>query len=146
LLRRLSAHGIASEHVDFTEFRPRGDYLRSYHEIDLGLDTFPYNGHTTSLDSFWMGVPVVTRVGRTCVGRAGLSQLHHLDLTNLACNTDEAFVETAVALAGDLARLSALRGQLRARMENSPLMDAARFTRHIEQAYRSMWDAYRSSH
>jgi predicted O-linked N-acetylglucosamine transferase (SPINDLY family) len=145
LLRRLSAHGIASEHVDFTEFRPRGDYLRSYHAIDLGLDTFPYNGHTTSLDSFWMGVPVVTRVGRTCVGRAGLSQLHHLDLTDLACDTDEAFVETAVALGGNLARLSALRGQLRARMENSPLMDAARFTRHIEDAYRSMWRTYRAS-
>jgi predicted O-linked N-acetylglucosamine transferase (SPINDLY family) len=80
------------------------------------------------------------------VGRAGLSQLHHLDLTDLASDTDEAFVETAVALAGNLARLSALRSQLRARMENSPLMDAARFTRHIEQAYRSMWDAYRISH
>ena len=75
LSQRLSEHGIAAARVDFRAFQPRGDYLRTYRDIDLGLDTFPYNGHTTSLDSLWMGVPVVTRVGRTCVGRGGRSQL-----------------------------------------------------------------------
>ena len=54
--------------------------METYHQIDIGLDTFPYNGHTTSLDSFWMGVPVVTLVGQTVVGRAGLSQLTNLGL------------------------------------------------------------------
>jgi len=142
LLQRLAAQGIAAERVDFTPFRARAEYLRSYHDIDLGLDTFPYNGHTTSLDSLWMGVPVVTRVGRTCVGRGGLSQLYHLDLLELAAETDSAFIAAAVALGSDLPRLAALRGQLRGRLESSPLMDAGRFAKHIEAAYREVWTDY----
>jgi predicted O-linked N-acetylglucosamine transferase (SPINDLY family) len=145
LTERLGAHGIAAEQVRFTAFRPRAEYLRSYHEIDLGLDTFPYNGHTTSLDALWMGVPIVTRVGETCVGRGGLSQLFHLDLLDLAAESDAAFVDTAVALARDLDRLSALRTSLRARIEASALMDAARFARNIEHAYRGAWSAYCAS-
>jgi predicted O-linked N-acetylglucosamine transferase (SPINDLY family) len=123
-------------------FRPRGEYLRTYHEIDIGLDTLPYNGHTTSLDAFWMGVPTVTRLGRTCVGRAGLSQLHQLGLAELAAESDDAFIGRIVALAADLPRLAALRARLRPRMESSPLMDAARFARHLEAAYRQAWSNY----
>jgi protein O-GlcNAc transferase len=139
LSQRLCAHGIAAERVEFRAFQPRGEYLRSYHDIDLGLDTFPYNGHTTSLDSLWMGVPVVSRVGRTSVGRGGLTQLFQLDLLELAAESDEAFVAIAVALGRDLARLAALRRQLRARLERSTLMDAPRFARHVEHAYRETW-------
>ncbi|MFP3739832.1 hypothetical protein SB860_33850, partial [Burkholderia sp. SIMBA_019] len=75
LLTRLARHGIDAARVRFVPFQPRDAYLRTWHEIDLALDTLPYNGHTTSLDAMWMGVPVVTRVGTTCAGRAGLSQL-----------------------------------------------------------------------
>jgi protein O-GlcNAc transferase len=145
LLQRFSAHGVPEAGIDFCEFRPRQEYLQHYHDIDLGLDTFPYNGHTTSFDSLWMGVPVVTRVGNTCVGRAGVSQLHHLRLLELAARTDEEFVEAAVALGGDRARLGRLRGELRGRLEASPLMDATRFTRHMEDVYRSVWHSYRST-
>jgi protein O-GlcNAc transferase len=142
LLQRLAAFDIAAQRVDFVEFRPRVEYLRSYHDIDFGLDTIPYNGHTTSLDALWMGVPVVTRVGRTCVGRGGHSQLFHLDLPDLAAETDAAFVSAAVALGNDLQRLAKLRGQLRARLQGSPLMDAGRFARNIEHAYRQAWDMH----
>ena len=138
LLARLSVVGVAADRVRFMPFQPRLEYLRTHHEIDVGLDTFPYGGHTTSLDSFWMGVPVVTRVGSTCVGRAGLSQLHSLDLLDLAADTDAAFVRTAVALAEDLPRLSKLRQELRLRFERSVLMDRAAFARNIEAAYRQM--------
>jgi protein O-GlcNAc transferase len=140
LLQRLAVEDIAAERVEFHPFRPRGDYLRSYHGIDLGLDTFPYNGHTTSLDSLWMGVPVVTRVGRTSVGRGGLSQLFQLDLLELAAESDDEFVRVAVGLGSDLVRLAVLRRELRARLERSALMDAPRFARQIEGAYR---DAFR---
>jgi protein O-GlcNAc transferase len=116
--------------------------LRSYRDIDLGLDTFPYNGHTTSLDSLWMGVPVVTRVGGTGVGRGGLSQLFQLDLLDLAAESDEAFVAIAASLGKDLNRLAALRRELRARLERSALMDAPRFARHMEHALRNAWRAY----
>jgi predicted O-linked N-acetylglucosamine transferase (SPINDLY family) len=141
-LQRLEALGVAKERIECVSFRPRAQYLASYQQIDLGLDTFPYNGHTTSLDSFWMGVPVVTRVGHTCVGRGGWSQLFQLNLTELAGETDEQFVEIAVALASDLPRLAQLRRDLRGRLQNSPLMDGPRFARNVEAAYRRMWSEF----
>ena len=112
---------------------------RLYNRIDLGLDPLPYNGHTTSLDAFWMGVPTITLIGKTVVGRAGWSQLCNLGLQELAARTPEEYVEIAVQLAGDLPRLQELRATLRARMRASPLMDGKRFARHMEQAYRQMW-------
>lgn len=131
--------GITRDRICFADFLPQPDYLAQYHRIDIGLDTFPYNGHTTSLDSYWMGVPVVTLVGNTVVGRAGLSQLTNLGLKQLIAETPERFVEIAVELAGDLERLRTLRSSLREQMRSSPLMDAPRFARNIEAAYREMW-------
>ena len=141
-VERLEQEGIAPDRVGFVSYRPRRQYLEQYHDIDLMLDTFPYNGHTTSLDALWMGVPVVTLVGRTVVGRAGLSQLTNLGLPELAATTPEEFVRIAVELAGDLSRLASLRASLRDRMGASPLMDAARFARGIEAAYRTMWQRW----
>lgn len=139
LAGRIEQQGIDIQRVGFVPFQPRADYLRTYHQIDLGLDTFPYNGHTTSLDSLWMGVPVVTRAGQTAVGRGGLSQLFNLGLSELAAHSDDAFVRIAVELANDRSRLADLRQGLRSRMQQSPLMDGARFARHVEAAYREVW-------
>src|SRR5262249_39170891 len=71
LIAAFDRRGIAADRIFPVEMRPRPEYLKLYQQIDIGLDTFPYNGHTTSLDSYWMGVPVVTLVGQTVVGRAG---------------------------------------------------------------------------
>ena len=131
--------GVGAERLEFVSHQPRRKYLELYHRIDLGLDTLPYNGHTTSLDSFWMGVPVVNLVGKTIVGRAGFCQLTNLKLPELIASTPEDYVQIATALAEDLSRLAALRSTLRPRMEKSPLMDASRFARDIEAAYREMW-------
>jgi predicted O-linked N-acetylglucosamine transferase (SPINDLY family) len=135
----LQSDGIHPDRIDLVARLPRRQYLQLYHRIDVGLDTFPYNGHTTSLDSFWMGVPVVTLVGKTLVGRGGLSQLSNLGLTELIAQTPQQYVEIAARLAKDLTRLLEIRGTLRARMESSPLMDASRFARNMEAAYREMW-------
>jgi predicted O-linked N-acetylglucosamine transferase (SPINDLY family) len=86
-----------------------------------------------------MGVPVITIVGQTVVGRAGLCQLNNLDLPELIADVPEQFVKIASDLAHDLPRLSQLRATLRKRMERSPLMDADRFTRNVEAAYRTIW-------
>ena len=112
----------------------------------MGLDTFPYNGHTTSLDSMWMGVPVVTLIGKTAVGRAGFSQLSNIGLTELAAGDEKSFVRIASELASNLPRLATLRSQLRQRMQSSPLMDAPRFARDIEAAYRVMWRRWCQDH
>ncbi|MGD0771023.1 MAG: tetratricopeptide repeat protein [Tepidisphaeraceae bacterium] len=125
--------------VEFVDRQDRAAYLKTCDRIDIGLDTFPYNGHATSLDCLWMGVPVVTLIGRTVVGRAGLSQLTNLGLTELIAQTPEQYVQIAVELAKDLPRLAEMRRTLRARMQASPLMDAPGFARDIEAAYRQMW-------
>ena len=145
LRQRLAAHGISGERATFVPYRARAEYLRSYHDIDLGLDTFPYNGHTTSLDSLWMGVPTISRVGATCVGRGGLSQLYQLGLEPLAAHSDQGFVYAAVALGQNLPLLARLRQELRPRLERSPLMDAPRFARHMEALYRRLGGDGRAS-
>jgi predicted O-linked N-acetylglucosamine transferase (SPINDLY family) len=139
MLERFTEAGIDPRRIEFVAYQSRRKYMETYHRIELGLDTFPYNGHTTSLDSFWMGVPVVTLIGSRAVARAGWCQLSNLGLAELAGETPEQFVRVAAELAKDLPRLGELRATLRRRMEQSPLMDARKFARSIEAAYRGMW-------
>jgi predicted O-linked N-acetylglucosamine transferase (SPINDLY family) len=139
VLQLLEQEGIAPQRLEFVPHQPRRQYLESYQRMDLGLDTFPYNGHTTSLDSIWMGVPVITRAGQTAVGRGGVSLLSNLGLPELVAHSAEEYVRIAAALANDLPRLTDLRATLRQRMERSPLMAAPRFARNMEEAYRQMW-------
>jgi len=135
----LRQEGIDPRRVEFVEHGSRVTYLRYYHRLDIALDPFPYNGHTTSLDALWMGVPVVSLAGSRSISRAGLSQLSHLGLEEWVAFSEEDYVEKAMRLAHDLPRLAHLRSTLRARMEASPLMDAPRFTRSIEGVYRTLW-------
>jgi predicted O-linked N-acetylglucosamine transferase (SPINDLY family) len=136
ILRR---DGIESHRVEFVELLPRQAYLEQYHRVDIVLDTFPYNGHTTSLDALWMGVPVVSLVGERSVSRAGLSQLSNLGHAEWTAFSEDEYVEIAVRLSEDFPRLAELRATLRTRMEAATLMDAPRFARGIESAYRAMW-------
>jgi predicted O-linked N-acetylglucosamine transferase (SPINDLY family) len=135
----LEREGVASHRVEFVDSLPRNEYLALYHRLDVVLDTYPYHGHTTSLDALWMGVPVVSLTGARPVSRAGFSQLSNLGLEELATFSQEQFVKVAVALSEDLARLADLRANLRPRLESSLLMNAPHFTRQIESAYRAMW-------
>jgi protein O-GlcNAc transferase len=139
VLEQLKPFGIASERVEFIERKRRPAYLAEYQRIDLCLDTLPYNGHTTSLDAFWMGVPVLTQIGKTVVGRAGFSQLTNLQLPDFTAETDEQFIELGRRWASDLSSLSEIRRTLRDRMSASPLMDGKRFARNMEASLRQMW-------
>ncbi|HEY3899011.1 MAG TPA: tetratricopeptide repeat protein [Chthoniobacter sp.] len=138
----LQQEGIDPSRVDFVEPRPRREYLEFYHRVDLVLDTYPYNGHTTSLDALWMGVPVITFVGTRPVSRGGFSQLSNLGLAELAAFSEEEYVRIAARIASDLPRLADLRATLRSRMETSVLMNSRHFARQIEAAYRAMWQQW----
>jgi protein O-GlcNAc transferase len=143
--RVISQLGVEGSRVEFVEFTPRDKYLDLYRRIDLCLDTFPYNGHTTSLDSFWMGVPVVTLCGQTAVSRAGWSQAKNLGLEDrLVAQRPDQFVENAIKIATDLQALSDLRNGLRTKMEKSPLMDGKRFAANFEAALRDIWRRWTS--
>jgi len=138
-LERFAELNIGADRLRFAGFCPRDEYLQRYHEIDIALDTFPYNGHTTSLDSLWMGIPVVSLIGNTPVGRVGLSMLNNIGLPELATDSSGQYVEIARDLAADVRRLKTIRSTLRARMEKSPLMDGPGFARCVEAAYRQAW-------
>jgi protein O-GlcNAc transferase len=142
VIERLSALGTEVTRIELVNYQSRELYLQTYNRIDIGLDTFPYNGHTTSLDALWMGVPVPSRAGETAVSRAGLSFLMNLGLGDLVAHDDDTYVDIVSRLAGEVPRLTDLRATLRARLEASSMMNAPRFTRHLEQAYRDMWQAW----
>lgn len=138
----LQQAGVGPERVRFVGKLPRPQYLELCQQIDIGLDTFPYTGQTTSLDAFWLGVPVVTLVGETVVARAGLSLLENLGLPELIAHDADEYVRIAQELSEDLPRLQEFRQTLRSRLEASSLMDAPRFARNVETAYRQMWRRY----
>ena len=135
----LRQRGIDPNRLIFHASAPLGQYLKQYDQIDIGLDPFPCNGGTTTCDALWMGVPVVTLAGRTAVGRGGVSILSNLGLPELIAQTPQQYIQIASDLAMDAARLGELRRTLRQRMRASPLMNAPRFARNVELAYRQMW-------
>ena len=137
-----ATQGIAAERIRLTGHSPRHEYLAAYQEVDLGLDPFPFNGCTTTMESLWMGVPVVTLRGDRYVGHMGETILKHLDLAECVTDSEEAYIDRAIALVSDLPRLAALRSGLRDRLLKSPLCDGPGFTRDLEAVYRRMWDTW----
>ena len=141
----LVRRGVEAERIQFADYVPaaadlsQGGLLARYHDIDVALDTFPYGGMTTTLDALWMGVPVVSLIGERNLGRAGLSLLSNVGLSEFATKDADGYVDVAVKLAHDLPRLADLRASLRERMRASPILDAAGYTRKVEAAFRGMW-------
>jgi predicted O-linked N-acetylglucosamine transferase (SPINDLY family) len=135
----MAADAIDTNRIGFINRLPIEQYFSQYQRFDVALDTYPYGGGTTTCDALWMGVPVVSRFGQRAVSRAGLSILSNAGLPDLVAKTDERYVEIAKALAADLPRLVELRTTLRDRLRSSPLMDAPRFARNVENAFRTMW-------
>lgn len=146
LQKAFAESGIRTDRIELGGRVSRPEYFERYHRIDIGLDTFPYNGGTTTLDAAWMGVPVVTLTGGTAVQRVGTCIAMNLGLPELVATSTDDYVEKAIALARDLERLSGLRGQLRDRLGRSPLGDPHRFARHLEAAYRDAWHRYCVQH
>jgi len=114
-------------------------HLALYHQIDIALDTMPYNGTTTTCEALWMGVPVLTLRGDRHAGRVGASLLQQLDLAQWVAADEPQFIATGVRLAADLDTLASLRAGLRQRMRASPLLDRQRICRELERHYREVW-------
>jgi predicted O-linked N-acetylglucosamine transferase (SPINDLY family) len=143
ILKVLAAHGgIAPERVCFMGHeQSAADHLQRYHEVDLALDTFPYNGTTTTCEALWMGVPVLTLQGRCHAGMVGASLLSRVGLQQFVAKDQSEYADMAVAWAGKRDNLGELRSGLRERLLASPLMDAGRLARGLEAAYREAWRA-----
>lgn len=136
-------NGIPSARLDLSEatLSPL-EHLRLYGRVDVALDTFPYNGTTTTCEALWMGVPVIVLTGDRHVSRVGVSLLSNLGLTELIAESAEEYLDKAVQLARDPQYLTYLRHNLRTIMRDSILTRAPLFTRSLETAYRSMWQQW----
>lgn len=135
-------HGIDTERIRFSGQSPRDEYLASYNEVDIGLDPFPFSGCTTTVEALWMGIPVITLRGDRFASHMGESIMKNLDLHECVADSQDAYIEKAIALAADLPRLADLRSRLRSRLMNSPLCDGVVFTRDLEAVYRKMWTTW----
>jgi predicted O-linked N-acetylglucosamine transferase (SPINDLY family) len=133
-------HGISQDRIKLIGWLDsKADHLGLYNEIDIALDTFPYNGTTTTCEALWMGVPVVTLAGDRHAGRVGVSLLTQVELNELIATDPDQYVQIAASLAGNLDRLSTLRAGLRGQMAKSPLCNAQVFTQDLERVYREVW-------
>jgi protein O-GlcNAc transferase len=139
LLDQFASEGIDQDRLEFITRVPRRQYLELHRRIDINLDPWPYNGHTTLLDGLWMGVPAVVLEGDAHVSREGAAVMRLMDLRDCVTRTVQDYILSAVRLGCDLPRVSELRHTLRERMKSSALMDGAGLTRRIEAAYQQAW-------
>ncbi len=137
-----AANEIDTNRIDFTAAKDFDSYLSGHADVDIVLDTLPWNGHTVSCHALWMGVPVITLAGNRHSARMGASILTNLDLNDCIANSEPEFIAAAVALSQDTQQLAHLRQALRPRMQASKLCDGKQFTIQLEQQYRRMWQQW----
>jgi predicted O-linked N-acetylglucosamine transferase (SPINDLY family) len=143
LLCRFADQGIAADRIEMRPPSPHPDMLAQYGDIDIALDTFPFNGGMTTLEALWMGVPVVTMDGDGVVSRQTYSALANIGLVDqLSFSGVDDYVSGAISLATDRSRLVAIRRDIRARMAASPICKPDQFAHDLEVLYRQMWVAY----
>jgi predicted O-linked N-acetylglucosamine transferase (SPINDLY family) len=139
-IRRVFADcAVAGERLEFHGRLPFDRFLDLHRRVDIALDPYPYSGATTTFDSLWMGVPVLTLAGEAPMSRSTASLLATLGMPDWIAQTEDQFVELAAGHAGDLSALAALRAGLRDALEGSMLMDCTRFTRQLEELYLRIW-------
>ena len=144
ILSSLTTRGIAPDRVQFRGRLPMQEHLETLAQADLALDTFPYNGHATTCDCLWAGVPVVTLRGDRHAGRVGAGLLHQVGLDVFVAHSVDEYVAIA-SRASDIPALERLRTMLRDQSGSSPLFDTRKRTREIEQIYEEAWERWRES-
>jgi predicted O-linked N-acetylglucosamine transferase (SPINDLY family) len=135
-------HGVTTDRLVFAPYLAKPEHLGRMALADLSLDTLFWGGHTTTSDSLWAGVPVMTMPGRTFASRVAGSLLHAIGLPELIAPSLADYVELAVALAADRDRMSALRRRLAENRLTMPLFDTDRYLRGLERAYRRIWEIH----
>ncbi|MES2710856.1 MAG: hypothetical protein V4653_04695 [Pseudomonadota bacterium] len=140
LTARFAAEGVDAARISLEGAAPHGDFLATYGRIDIALDTFPYNGGTTTTEALWQGVPVLCFTGDRWASRTSRSLLLAAGLDDWVASDLDGYVDTAVALALDPetpGRLAALRLGMRERLRASPVCDATGLCAALEAIYES---------
>ena len=139
VIQQFAAKGINSERIKLEGPEEREEYLAAYNKVDIALDPFPFTGGTTSVESLWMGVPLVTLAGNSLISRQGVGILMNAGLSDWIAEDEKEYLAKAVSFATNLDELTALRARLRPNILASPLFDAPRFACHLENALLEMW-------
>jgi predicted O-linked N-acetylglucosamine transferase (SPINDLY family) len=135
-----AAHGINRERLDLIAYKESTtEHLNLYNDIDICLDTFPYNGTTTTFEALWMGLPVIVLRGDRHASRVGASILTHIGLPEFIAPSPKDYTLTAAQLARDPATLRDLRQDMRPRLLKSPFCQAHTFTGQLEATYLQLW-------
>ena len=142
LIEWFAQEGIARDRLDFHVRSDMQRYLALHHHVDICLDTFPYNGGTTTLHALWMGVPTLTMAGHTVASRQGASILNHVDLEAFIAHDAAEFVQKGLSWAENLAALSDIRTGLRERFARSAMGQPALVAAGLERALRVMWQRW----
>jgi len=138
--RFMAARGVSADRLSLQPWiASKSSHLELYNQVDIALDPFPYNGATTTCEALWMGVPVVTRRGRTHTSRMGASLLGAIGCNDWVADDDAGYVSTIVRLAGDVQGLARWREQARSRLAQSELFDEPGFVRAFEAALHEAW-------
>ena len=146
LAERFAAHGIDGTRLDLRGASPPAEMLATYNEIDIALDSFPYSGGMTTCEAMWMGVPVITWPGALFTSRHATCHLSNGGFPEFVADSLEAYVDLGASLAGNHFRLARVRSTMREVMAASPLCDAGRFTRDLEDRYREIWRRWCGGH
>ncbi len=139
VIQRFVQQGIHAERLILLPHTSLLEHLQCYHQVDICLDTYPYNGGTTTCHALWMGVPTLSLCGETQSSRMGYSILSTVGLEQWVAFKRDEFIEKAMVFSADVRQLQQLRSTMRSRLQASPLMDAQGFTQAIEEFYRTMY-------
>jgi protein O-GlcNAc transferase len=139
---RFAQQGVAASRLMLEGASERASYLAAYHRVDIGLDPFPFTGGTTTVESLWMGVPVLTLAGHSMIARQGVGLMVNAGLPDWVATDKADYIAKAVAHAADKPALAALRAGLRQQVMASPVFDAPRFAGHFAAALSGMWQAW----
>ena len=131
--------GISAQRLSFHPHTNLNDYLALHHSVDICLDTFPYNGGTTTAHALWMGVPTLTMSGSTLPSRAGATILQHAGLSDFVAHDDADFVQKGKLICDNISGLATLRAGMRARIGNSAMYQPALVAAELEGALRTIW-------
>lgn len=144
LRKEAEARGVSQSRLVFAQRMPLPEHLARHRVADLFLDTLPYNAHTTASDSLWAGLPVLTLMGESFAARVAASLLNAIELPELITHTQEEYETRAIELATKPKLLAELKQKLAKNKLTTPLFNTTLFTKHIESAYKAMYDRYQN--
>jgi len=139
LIKEFERLGVSKDRVFFAKRLPADQHINRIQLADVGLDTWPYNGHTTTSEQLWVGLPVLAKKGTHFASRVTESLLNAIGIPELVTSDVESYIETAISLANDPMEVQKFRSRLAANRFRLPLFDSERFCRHIEKSYEMMF-------